>query len=158
MSTIKTFNKENKVYTQLDHSAFIEATHLTEVNLPEGLEEIGPQCFSGCANLRNINIPKSVTFIGDHAFAHCLKLEEITIPNIKSIESGLLTDCSSLKTVRLPKTITEIGNNAFGACNNLENIFYEGTMEEFKKVYIEDDAFYGVPAPGIICSDGVYPI
>ena len=155
-SIIEVFNKEGRKYTLLEHSAFIEAIHLTEVHLPEGLKEIGPQCFCGCASLRNIDIPKSVTFIGDNAFAHCLKLEEIIIPNIKSIENGLLTDCSSLKTVRLPKTITDIYSNAFGACNNLENIFYEGTIEEFKKVNIEEDAFYGVPAPGIICSNGVF--
>ncbi len=53
--------------------------------LPDNLQTIGSNAFSGCASLTSIEIPDSVTSIGDGAFAWCSALSSISIP------SGVIT-------------------------------------------------------------------
>ena len=56
-----------------------------EVVLPEGLEVIGDQSFSGCVNLKKINFPEGLRVIEDDAFWDCDLLEELHLP--ASLES-----------------------------------------------------------------------
>jgi hypothetical protein len=143
----------------IDNSAFIDCAELREIDIPNKIKEIGPQAFNGCSSLRKVTMTDSVTFIGDYCFSHCYKLTEINLSkNLGSIMEYTFNDCPELTTIRLPKSIKEINNYAFRGCTKLENIFYEGTMEDFKYLPVGEGAFEEVPAPGIICSDGVYPL
>lgn len=66
--------------------AFENCTELTEVVIPDTVEEIGSNAFYGCTNLKTIDIPDSVTSIGDSAFENCKNLESINISdNIRTI-------------------------------------------------------------------------
>ncbi|ERT38281.1 MAG: leucine-rich repeat protein [Eubacteriales bacterium] len=116
---------------------------ITEVTLPEGLEEIGPNAFYD-VHLTSIQIPASVTSIGDNAFlqktgshtfssvtfAEGSALKSIgsnvfgrtgALANIKSIAlpEGLETisatafQQSGIESITVPSTVTSIGNNAF---------------------------------------------
>ena len=51
--------------------AFAGNTHITTVNLPEGLQWVAPEAFAGCTALSEIHLPQSIRVIGRGAFAGC---------------------------------------------------------------------------------------
>lgn len=79
---------------------------------------------------------------------------------------------SEIKSVRFSKNLEAIEAGAFSWCQGLEEIIYDGTMEEWKRVDVDEKAFCGggcyedgdstpreyVPADEIKCSDGVITI
>ena len=50
----------------LQSCAFKDCEKLRAICLPDGLLEIGKECFNGC-NIKNLQIPQSVTAIGENA-------------------------------------------------------------------------------------------
>ena len=68
--------------------------NVTEIVIPEGVEEIEEDAFFGCSSLKSVSIPNSVTFIGDGAFMDCSSLEYINIPNsVTSIGFAAFREC-----------------------------------------------------------------
>ena len=66
-------------------------SNITRISLPQGLTNIYPEAFSGCA-IDNIVIPTSVTGILHDAFAGCPNLKSVTIPeNVTFIGSYAFT-------------------------------------------------------------------
>ncbi len=59
----------------IGESAFEDADWLTEITLPEGIEEIGDNAFKNCTDLKEITIPKSVVKMGNNVFENCANLE-----------------------------------------------------------------------------------
>ena len=109
---------------------------LTNINLPEGLIEIGNAAFQNCSNLENITFPKSLNRIGDSAFMGCTKIKSINLHEGMSIGGAAFYSCESLKEVTIPKNIifqrTVYGvqgmtrqPNTFGNCTGLEKIIIE---------------------------------
>lgn len=132
---------------------------LTSLSLPDCITEIGEYAFYGCRALESINIPSGVTSVGAAAFCFCESLSQITLPAIKSIENYFFTACYALTDVNIPDGVTTVGNwafdhctslrtitvprsvktiviSAFFDCTSLETIYYEGTEEEWKAIYI----------------------
>ena len=52
-------------------NAFFNKTSVISVNIPNTVEIIGDNCFSGCENLQKVTIPASVTEISETAFSGC---------------------------------------------------------------------------------------
>ncbi len=90
---------------QIGVSAFGYCTNIETVTLPEGLKTIETYAFNGCKALSSIQFPKTLEYIGDLAFRDCTSLAKITVPG----------------------SVTEIGINAFFGCNMLENAVFEGS-------------------------------
>lgn len=61
---------------------FLGCSKLEQVELPEGLEEIGISAFYNCKSLKKINIPASVKKIGYHAFHNCKELTYLIVTGI----------------------------------------------------------------------------
>lgn len=83
--------------------------------------------------------------------------------NIKKINSTLADYANEMKSVRFSKNLELIEDCAFYYCASLEEIIYDGTMEEWESVDVEENAFcWGgdscpfeyIPANTIKCSDG----
>lgn len=91
-SSLKTIQLPSTLKKLSDTGTFSDATALTTITLPEGIEITQGSTFSGCTALESIELPASITKINDSMFA----------------------GCTSLKTVTAKGTITEIGNKAFG--------------------------------------------
>ena len=131
---------------------------LTELVLPEKLEYIGAEAFSGfirhleCGwgnldyyeteqNFTEIVIPESVKYIGEEAFSYCKKLTEIVLP-------------SNLEGVEIERNVfykTGLYNNSSNGLFCIGNLLcgYKGEMPKNSKVtvpetvkYIENYAFY----------------
>ena len=88
---------------------------LEQINLPEGLTEIGDQVFFGCGDLKRIQLPSTLRSIGDEAFVGCEQLTELVLPEgLARIGRRAFSFCSSLGRIAIPKSVTEIAKNAFG--------------------------------------------
>ena len=57
--------------TVIPDGAFDSKKKLEEVELCEGLLEIGTGAFDNCISLKRVKIPSTVTLIGDSAFTRC---------------------------------------------------------------------------------------
>lgn len=79
------------------------AGEITEIILPDKLENIGSNAFMNCTSLSSVQIPDPVLVIGDGAF----------------------TFCTNLQTVKLPELLVEIGSRAFMGCNLSEIYIFE---------------------------------
>ena len=98
-------------------------TELTEIVMPDGLNNIGNDAFFGCSNLVNIKIPEGVTSIENSVFRECTNLKSIEIPNsVISIEDSAFKDCTSLISITIPEGVIRIEQAAFENCRSLESI------------------------------------
>jgi hypothetical protein len=118
---------------------------LTEVELCDGLVEIGEWSFRFCDHsITTINIPNSLRMIDDYAFSCSLRtpillhdgIESIGAgafsgciftnfrvpPLITNIPSGMLVKCRSTFSLELSDIVTEIGCHAFFSCYCLRNV------------------------------------
>ena len=145
---------------RIGYHAFIENSHLANVELPETrIEEIGYDAFKGTmwwsnysADEKNIygnivyiydiayqavslditecTIKEGTRMIADRAFAYCSKLQKAHIPN--GVESiGYETFYEcDLKKVVIPKSVKRIGRSAFSTNTWLTEVELPETIEE----------------------------
>ena len=75
-------------------------------SVPQGVNSIAENAFSGCTLLRTISLPETLKEVDAFAFRNCSGLTEITLPeNISSIGSYAFTGCSSLNSVAIRATV-----------------------------------------------------
>ena len=100
------------------NAVFINNSKLREIELPEGIIEIGDNCFENCTALKKINIKEGLKRIGTNAFAH-----------------------SGLEEVKLPESIIEIGNGAFNNCKDLYDINLPSEIESIAGYSLENTKY-----------------
>ncbi len=112
---------------------------ITEIRLPDGLEEIGMAAFSGCTGLKHLELPDSLQTIEYGAFSGCTGLTgTLAIPPIvTSIGDGAFANCSGLTELTIPPSVEEIRSDTFRGCSNLKHITFPDSLES-----IEDGAFF----------------
>ncbi|MBE6587155.1 MAG: hypothetical protein E7647_01925 [Ruminococcaceae bacterium] len=107
---------------------------LTDVTLPEKLEEIPAYAFAGCDALKNINLTQ-VEKIGDYAFMEC-GLENIDISGCEEIGEYAFVSNRNLASVKFSEDTGSIGEGAFSYCDVLAKIENFASVES-----IDDYAF-----------------
>lgn len=120
-------------------------TGVTEIDLPEGVKEVGYAAFYCCDQLVKATVPQSVTELGTHVFYGCSSLEtayfyaqvedmpEKTFYNSVQYASGNYYTASALESLYLGASVKSIDESAlFG--NPLRNIYYSGTQEQWAEV------------------------
>ena len=121
----------------------IGSTKLEAVEIYGNWTHIPGKFLSDCVSIKKITIPESITSIGHYAFSGCESLEEITIPKTVSyIGESAFKGCKMLKKIILPKKIYNIYTNTFLGCSSLSEIHYLGTIDEWKKIDIEEGNYY----------------
>ena len=119
-SALRRVRFEGEVWS-IGEDAFYR-TALEDVELNEGLKEIGQSAFGGCRSLKRINIPESVEVIRSCAFEDCIKLECMKLPEgLKRIGDGVFGSCLNLKQWNIPEGMESIGREAFGNCKRSKN-------------------------------------
>ena len=117
--------------TVMPEQAFHYHKKLEEVELCDGLIEIGNRAFSKCTALKRVKIPSSVTALHGHAFFSCLELEVVDLcDGLLEIGDAAFYNCKSLKQITIPSTVVRIGRSAFRFApvsikqlpNSIENI------------------------------------
>ena len=162
---------------KLDGAVFKSCTKLNEIQIPSSVSRIEQDAFANCTSLKKIESPDSVTFVGNSAFYNCSSLEELKISlNVTKIEQFAFEKCKKLKSVKLPssldvitggmflwcdelenvtipKSIIAIGTYAFRECYKLKDVCYDGTVEMWKEIWIDEDNAPLLSAT-IHCTDG----
>lgn len=145
---------EGKDVIAIDSGAFMDEQDIVSVSIPNTVESIGAEAFSGCRRLESIVIPRKVTeirgncfencsslknvvlhdgitSIRGYAFRNCTALEEITLPRgITEIRGNCFEYCISLKSIEIPYGVTRIGGHAFADCRALESVIVPDTVWE----------------------------
>ena len=132
--------------------------HLTEFLLscdinPLNYLEVVPQDYQGGSTAEFIDIPEGIKFISTNSFCLMQNLSSVTIP-----ESCVLVDklafsgCKNLNTVKILNKHTQFGERVFYCCFTLIDVYYPGTVTEYRKIMSTNDGqIYTVH-----CTDGDY--
>ena len=96
--------------------------HLTSIQLPDSLQEIGDYAFSNCDELKSIVLPVSLETIGDWAFSDCTSLGEVQLSNgLQHIGDYCFDDCA-IQYIDIPESVKKIGAFAFHECEQLKQV------------------------------------
>ena len=118
--------------------AFYHCKALTEVKLSDGVESIGQFAFS-CCNFTQFRSPPLVTTISPQMLYNCQRMFSLEAPeNIIQVECAAMVDCCSLRNVALtPNTV--VNQYAFSNCTDLLHIFdtVEAMVNALKIQFVE---------------------
>lgn len=131
----------NQKVTMIDNNAFRDCVNIREFVMPEGLEVIQDNAFSGC-QMETLDLPSSVWKLGKYAFYQCKRLRRFVVPNkVKEVSSHLLCNCDSLEYLYLPDGINMIQWYSFLGCSQLRMIESRMSNLDMLEVY---HAFDGI--------------
>ena len=80
----------------LPPGAFRGCKQLEEVQLNEGLKEIGDGAFFDCWSLGRLNCPSTLVWIGGCAFRDCRRLSVVELVGVLKVEEDTFYGCNSL--------------------------------------------------------------
>ena len=109
-----------------DSKLLKDEERVTELSLPEGLEELTGWEFAG-TGIREVRLPEGLQRLEGHVFA----------------------DCKELRRVIVPASVREIRGEVFAGCPYLEAILYEGEPKD-----IQGNVFAGSPKPLFVPCSG----
>ena len=93
---------------------------ITEIEIANGITEIGAHTFEAYGNISSIVLPNSVMKVGENAFNHCDKAISLNFGDgLKEIGKSAFSDCDALTSLSLPNGLEVIGASAFGGCDEL---------------------------------------
>lgn len=108
--------------------AFACLTAVLGVNLPDSVHFIGKRAFM-YNSLRRIHLGKGLTTICEEAFSDCYHLKEAHIPeHVAVIEDRAFFYCRELERVKLPRHMAAIGSYVFAQCYLLGKVKLPETL------------------------------
>ncbi len=122
----------------IESGAFENCKNITEIKLPNQLEELYSLAFENCTGLTSITIPKSVTrgksnYSELGAFNGCSNLTDVTFEDgIEAIPSRILT-YSGVESVDIPDSVTVIDVGAFDNCKRLVDFIVPESVKAIGK-------------------------
>ena len=141
-STITSNGYVFDVVAVLDHA--FEGSDITSVTISENVTSIGMQAFKDCLKLKDVSIPNSVDCIYFEAFTGCKNLRKLFVDmtavgttngginyDWKEVELGEHVEilkpyafygCTNLAKISIPSSVKEIGMWAFFDCKALTSI------------------------------------
>ena len=94
-----------------------------EIQIPEGVYEIGEGVFKGMAWIKKVSMPCTLRKIGDAAFKGCRQLKEVTFQEgLTEIGEYAFHRCHELEELVFPKSLTKVGGYAFLYCDGLRRV------------------------------------
>ena len=141
--------------TEIGLYAFHGCSALSKVKLPAGLEKIETYAFYNCSVLTSINWPESITQIDASAFAGCKSLTHVELsPKLTKMGGSVFEKCTGITSVTIHDGCAILGNSAFADCTSLTNIDIPGSVGA-----ISNRAFNGCTAlEEVSIGDGVTEI
>ena len=84
----------------------------------------------------SFTIPGNCIDVGSRAFYKCSLSEIIIEEGVMSIDGLACARSDKLEKIYIPSSMLNLGNGIFVGCNNMREVVYDGTYEDFKKLYI----------------------
>lgn len=92
---------------------------VTELEIADGITEIGAHAFEAHRAITHVALPQSVTKIGEKSFNYCTAMQSIELSNnLEEIGSTALSD-TALISIELPESLKKIQKGAFSGCSSL---------------------------------------
>lgn len=130
-----TFGPEVRV---IPDNFFSGVKKLYQVDIPDGISEVGEAAFLDCPDLQIVTVPESVTEIGSSAFEKCVSLGQCDIHGVGTIGNALFKGCTSLAEAALAPRLSTIPDETFMGCVSLSRFTIPSTVRMIGKY-----AFYG---------------
>lgn len=122
--------------TSIGDYAFYNCYKLINIAIPNNVTMVGMSTFVGCTGLTTVKIPDNITTISHSAFYGCAGLTRVTIPNsVTSIDYFAFRECTGLTSITIPNSVTRICDYAFTDCGDNLIIYYQGSKEDWEKIY-----------------------
>lgn len=132
----------------IGYGAFYHCDALTEIELPETIENVEPKAFNYTAWVENFlqNGTEDFLISGGVLVAYRGNAEQVTIPDgVRVIAGEALMGHSEIKEVSLPDSLNVIGEAAFADCCNLKNVYLGNQI-----LQVKDRAFSGCAISAIL--------
>ena len=134
---------------RIGENAFCMCSKLTGIHIPRNVEYIGAGAFGCCEILRDITVDERNTVYDSRnncrAIIHTgrdkliVGCADTMIPyTVVSIGESAFNGCG-LKKILIPAGIKKIGSYAFDNNWELTDIYYRGSEEQWKKIFIEEE-------------------
>lgn len=102
---------------QIGDSTFQGCIHMSSVHLSLQLKQLGAEAFLSCTSLISVKLPDSLIQMGSSVFQHCSQLTNVKLPNaLEEIPFAAFQFCSSLQEITIPASVKTIASNAFSDC------------------------------------------
>lgn len=152
--------------TSIGNYAFDSCVNLSTITIPQNLQIIGLNAFSGCSSLNKVivkdlaswcNVDFGVTSYGTAtsnplSLAHHLYSDENTeimnlvIPEgVNSIKATAFYGANNLESVRMPNSLTTIGSDAFEGCTSLNKVIVPD-IKSWCNMEFKSGSYYWGPA------------
>ena len=161
--------KENSVLTnvkipesvnEIGGSAFYNCSGLKEIILGETIRTIGNSAFYNCKGLRKVEFRENKEYtvtVGNTAFLNCTSLEKVVCSqSVNEIGNGAFKGCISLNRVILPEGIKKIGNEVFFSCSNLKTITLPEGLKSIGYSFISGTGVTSLTVPKTVTEGGYY--
>ena len=123
--------------TERKHREF--NSRITEVRLPDTVEQISPFAFSNTA-ITEMDFPASLKYVGDYAF-YATPLQSASLPEGTAVlDNNAFAGAYALETVTLPESLEKIGIGAFEKCYSLTQINIPAGLRSIGKGTFADTA------------------
>ena len=110
----------------LGYPWYDDRLQIVEVNIGDGITNIGNYAFDSCIKLESVTIGAGVETLGTEAFDDCPKLSGIVIPDsVRSIGAYAFEDCYALSSVTIGTGLETIGQRAFRYNDTAEFVIHE---------------------------------
>lgn len=135
---------------KLGNNLFSGSKNLKSIKLPSYLDELPSYMLSDCTSLVKVTMPTQILGFGEGLFNGCTSLEEIPFrAGVEEIPENFCSGCTSVKSLVIPNGVTKIDSCAAAFCTGLKAIVLPASLE-----YLADDAFKGCVAIQNIRVDG----
>lgn len=108
----------------IERAAFERALHLTEVVLPNSLDEIWSHGFADCEKLSSVQFGSGLKIIGSSAFSNSA-LTSVTVPDsVEEIHIHAFGHCEKLKSVTIGRGVTYMDGDILVGCDALQEVVF----------------------------------
>ena len=128
--------------TDIEESAFVNATSIVNLTISGGIKTIGANAFKNCSYLTKVELPASLTSIGSGAFSKCDRLSHVVsfiLDPFQINDDVFATIVYNNGTLYVPVKTGDLYKDASGWSNFLsvlEGEMYEVTLEGMTYAYI----------------------
>ena len=109
---------------------------LTSINIPEGIQVVSSNAFSGCNKLVAVQLPSSMNVLDATCFSGCSRLANINLPEgLTTLKTYIFNKCA-LEDVEIPSTVTSLGDHSFGNIASLKSVTFKKQLKVDGSIFV----------------------